>query len=357
MSNNESASAVVNTITPDELKPIVRIAIECQFPLMIWGPPGVGKSEIVREVNDELGYTWYDIRATMMDPVDIHGIPRLDKDDQGNHVTRWSTPSILPPQGSPGKFTCLIDEITSCASSMQAVFYQLIQLRRIGDYVLPEGAAVLAAGNRTDDLSVAHRMPAALASRFRQVTVRADAPKWVYWAFDKGLSYEVPAFIQFRPDLLHKFDPETYRKGDTAFPTPRTWEMVANALSSTVNGRPVRDDATSLRALVIGSVGMGAGLEFLSFLSMIADLPAVSTVFATPGTAPVPPSPDAQIAMVSALMKSANQENIGDALVYIRRLRRELQQFAITAAQSSNPAVQYTSEFNRWSAEIVGLNV
>ena len=346
--SDSNESAVSTTITPDELKPIVRTAIEQQFPLMIWGPPGVGKSEIVREVNDELGYTWYDIRATMMDPVDIHGIPRLDRDELGNHITRWSTPNILPPQGSPGKFTCLIDEITSCAPSMQAALYQLVQLRRIGEYFLPKGASVLAAGNRTDDLSVAHRMSAALASRFHQVTVRADAPKWVRWAFEKNLAYEVPAFIQFRPDLLHKFDPEVYRKGDTAFPTPRTWEMVAKLMAVPV------ENETSLRALVIGAVGAGAGLEFLSFLSMMKELPTIPVVFAAPSTAPIPASPDAQIAMVGAVVKSANPDNLSDALTYIDRMRRELQQFAITVVQTANPDLQYTPEFNRWSASILG---
>jgi len=113
-------------------------------PVMMWGPPGVGKSQMVSEVAARYRAPVIDIRLSQMEPSDLRGIPfRV-----GDHVD-WAIPSILPDAGRHGeKGILFLDEITSAPPSVSAAAYQLILDRRLGAYAVPPGWAIFAAGNR-----------------------------------------------------------------------------------------------------------------------------------------------------------------------------------------------------------------
>ena len=101
---------------------------------------------------------------------------------------------------------------------VQASLYQLLLDRKVGEYELPEGASLIACGNRETDRGVVHRMPTPLASRFVHLEIRVDAEDWMGWGAANGIVPEV-LYFAYRPDLLHQFDPQSTEK---AFPCPRT---------------------------------------------------------------------------------------------------------------------------------------
>ena len=174
--------------------------VESRKPTIVWGPPGAVKSQIAQQVAAATNRRYIDVRALLLDPVDLRSIPCRDSTDR----TRWAPPAFL-----------------------RAALYQLVLDRKVGEYEMPEGASLIACGNRETDRGVVHRMPTPLASRFVHLEIRVDADDWLNWGAANGIAPEVLFFITYEPDLLHRFDPQSRER---AFPCPRTWEFDTNIL-------------------------------------------------------------------------------------------------------------------------------
>ena len=190
---------------------------------MLWGPPGVGKSQIVAQIAARHAVPVIDIRLSQMEPTDLRGIPfRVDE------RVEWAIPVDAAGRRRHGPAGVLfLDEITSAPPSVSAAAYQLILDRRLGDYQVPAGWAIFAAGNRQGDRGVTYSMPAPLANRFSHFEVETHLDDWVGWAYANGIDERVIAFLRFRPELLFDFDPA---HNPVAFPSPRSWEFAHRAL-------------------------------------------------------------------------------------------------------------------------------
>ena len=130
----------------------------------------------------------------------------------GADRTRWAPPAFLPPTDDPGRWLINLEELPSAVQMVQAALYQLVLDRKVGEYELPEGASLIACGNRESDRGVVHRMPTPLASRFVHLEIRVDAQDWLAWGAANGIAPEVLFYIQMRPDMLHQFDPQSREK-------------------------------------------------------------------------------------------------------------------------------------------------
>ena len=161
------------TLRPSELSEILPVLVEARQPTLVWGPAGCGKSQIAQQTADRLNYRYIDVRALLLDPVDLRGIPWHDEDGR----TRWAPPVFLPPSTSVEAFLVNLEELPSCVPMVQGALYQLCLERKIGEYELPSGAAIIACGNRENDRGITHRMPAPLANRFVHLeTARRTRP-------------------------------------------------------------------------------------------------------------------------------------------------------------------------------------
>ena len=105
---------------------------------MVWGPPGSAKSMIAQQVAADGGREYVDVRALLLDPVDLRGIPWRDAADR----TRWAPPVFLPPTDDTGLWLINLEELPSCVPMVQAALYQLALERKVGEYELPEGASL-----------------------------------------------------------------------------------------------------------------------------------------------------------------------------------------------------------------------
>ena len=151
------------SLRPSELASTLALLVEARQPVVVWGAPGCAKSQIAQQVAAQAGREYVDVRALLLDPVDLRGIPWRD----GANRTRWAPPAFLPPSDADGSWLINLEELPSALPMVQAALYQLVLDRKCGEYELPEGAALIACGNREGDRGVVHRMPAPLASRFR----------------------------------------------------------------------------------------------------------------------------------------------------------------------------------------------
>ena len=131
----------------------------------------------------------------------MRGIPFRNGD-----LVDWATPSMLPDTKRHGVSGILfLDEITSAVPSVSAAAYQLILDRRLGDYLVPDGWAVFAAGNRQGDRGVTYAMPAPLANRFSHYELTLNLDDWVAWAYANGIDERVIGFLRYRPEQLFDF--------------------------------------------------------------------------------------------------------------------------------------------------------
>ena len=260
-------------------------------PVMLWGPPGVGKSQIVAEVASKHGVPVIDIRLSQMEPSDLRGIPFRSGD-----TVEWAVPGILPNAGRHGPRGILfLDEITSAPPSVSAAAYQLILDRKLGEYEVPEGWAIFAAGNRQGDRGVTYTMPAPLANRLSHFEVETHLDDWVAWAWANGIDERVIAFLRFRPELLFDFDPA---HNPVAFPSPRSWEFAHRSLQK-FGANP-----KLLLGTLQACVGPAAGIELHAFINSLDKMPDLDDIVAG-REVPVPDEIDLQYAVAAALVGRA----------------------------------------------------
>ncbi len=272
-------------------------------PVMLWGPPGVGKSDMIRQTGERHAVPVIDIRLSQMEPSDLRGIPFRSGD-----FVEWAAPAILPDARRHGEQGILfLDEITSAPPSVSAAAYQLILDRRLGEYEVPGSWAIFAAGNRQGDRGVTYTMPAPLANRFSHFDVDTHLDDWVAWAYRNDIDERVIAFLRFRPELLFDFDPA---HNPVAFPSPRSWEFAHRSLHK------FGDDEQLLQGALQACVGPAAGIELTAFVNSLDKMPDLDDIVAGKEV-PVPTEIDLQYAVAAALVGRAIRAQESDRATQI----------------------------------------
>ena len=264
----------------DKLTVCYQTMVDSNLPLkempsvMLWGAPGIGKSQLVKQLAQKLGQTTYkkvnviDVRLILFNPVDLRGIPTSNADKT---LSVWLKPKIFDMDTSSRVLNILfLDEISAAPQSVQAAAYQITLDRIIGEHKLPDNCLVIAAGNRVTDRSVAYKMPRALSNRLLHIEIVPDFDSWQEWAIRNGINDKVIGFLSFKKNYLNE---EEITSDDLAFPTPRTWEMVSNILNN------ISSDMQFVYPLISGLVGAGIASEFLSWTKIYSDLPNIDRIF------------------------------------------------------------------------------
>lgn len=346
----------------------VIVASPKEIPIMAWGPPGIGKSDGVREAalrlskilnrrvsthtvnlkKGEVVVKVYDVRLSQMDPVDIRGLPSKEIKD-GEAVAAWLRPEFLPPTGSEEHMILFLDEINAAPPSVQAAAYQLVLDRKIGEYVLPPNCKIVCAGNRKEDYGVTHAMPSPLANRLLHIDVVVDVDIWKEWAYRKGIHSSVIGFITWKPDALFSFNRKT---ASHAWPSPRTWEYASRILTESVGNPTVK----TRRLLLAGCVGDGTATEFSAFLRVHEELPNPDDILAGKSVPlPTEDQVDVLYALVTALVSRISQKrpkkvSVQNFMKCMGRLPAEFATCGIRDAAKS-PArsiLATTAEFKDW---------
>lgn len=304
------------------------------FPsVMLWGAPGVGKSQGVRQIAKKIQTATgkktvvTDVRLLLFNPIDLRGIPVASED---RTLAIWLKPKIFQMDPSEDIVNILfLDEISAAPQSVQAAAYQITLDRVVGEHQLPENCIVIAAGNRVTDKSVSFKMPKALANRLLHIEIEGSLNSWRNWAVSAGVNPLVVGFLSFRPDLLFGFDPTN---DDLAFATPRAWEMVSGILNH------VSDEVEEVFDLICGLVGMGTAMEFKAWANSLGSLPSMEDVF---GGAPVsvPKRVDQLYVLVSSMRSYARScmydiVKIQNSIVYAAKFPADFKELLISGYRS-----------------------
>jgi len=317
---------------PSQLTSALELLISAKQPCFIWGPPGIGKSQVVAQTANRLGLDLIDIRAVLLDPVDLRGLPHVNGDGRAH----WCTPEFLPHDPKT-KGVLFLDELNRAPQLVQNACLQLVLDRRIGEYILPERWVVLAAGN--DEGVGVNRMDSALRSRFQHLTAEVDLEDWSRWAVQNDIQPMVIAFLRSFPHLLHAYD-----KSQRAFPCPRTWEFISRITAL----KPAIDLQQELYA---GAIGDGPAVEYCAYARMYSQLPSIDAILLNPDTAPVPKKsePSACFAVSAALARRTTDKTIGRVHKYMARMEEEYGVYAMKDAITRDSSLQTTKEFTKWA--------
>ena len=257
-------------VRPSDTRSIVKRAMLAKRPIFIWGPPGIGKSDLVQQIVDsgDLGNAYMiDMRLALMEPTDLRGYPFRNPE---TNQMEWAPAADLPTQELADQFDTIVlflDELNSAPPSVQAAAYQLVLNGKIGQYVLPNNVKIVAAGNRETDRGVTFRMPAPLANRFRHINMDVNFEDWQQWAVNNDVHPDVVGYLSFAKQDLFQFDAKT---SSQSFPTPRSWVFTSDMLN--VDGFE-QASPREQKAEVAGAIGEGMAIKFLEHRKIASKLP------------------------------------------------------------------------------------
>ena len=299
---------------PSRVETVLHHLVKLRWPAFIWGPPGVGKSSVVRKVAASEKLPLRDVRASLLDPTDLRGIPTIE----GGRAV-WCPPAFLPSDEDPVGILFL-DEINAAPPLVQAALYQLVLDRQIGEYKLPEGWRIIAAGNRQEDRAVIFRLSSALANRFVHLNFEIDVEDWRRWAVVNRVHPWVVGMLALRPELLF-----TAPTDAPAYPTPRSWEIASDVMKTS---QSIDDCADVLP----GIVGEGAAAEFLGFVKQSLREEDFLAIINDPLNAALPKGLGEMYALTTWLSYRAGDPQCRSAVA--RLLTRIEPEFAILLARS-----------------------
>lgn len=319
---------------PSQLAAVLPSVLTTGRSPFIWGDPGIGKSDTIRAVADAMKISLVDLRLSIFDPTDLKGFPVV-KGAGKSEAMHFVPPAVLP---SKGQGILFLDELPAAPPAVQAAAYQLILDKKLGEYTLPAGWFIAAAGNHARNGGVHYTLPPALANRFIHIELQTSAEDWDAWACASGISDLTRAFIRFRPALLHDMEA---RKTGMAFPSPRSWAFADDLMKQNLG---LSDQLELLK----GTIGEGAATEYLGFIKTAAELPSIHEILLSPDTAPLPSSPGGRYAVTTLLESRADKKNFKQCMTYMQRLEKEFQTAFMVGVTRTKRELAGSKEYVDW---------
>jgi hypothetical protein len=288
---------------------ILKICIANNFPVLLTGSPGIGKTDLVLAAAKSLGAEIILSHPVVSDQTDAKGLPFVSEDKKSAVFLPFGDLSLA--LSATEKTVWCLDDLGQATPAVQASFMQLLLSRSINGHRLSDLVTFVACTNRRTDRAGVTGILEPVKSRFTTIIeVEANLEDWCSWALDSNIPAELVAFLRYRPDLLSAFKATADL---TQSPSPRTWANAAKFLNCGLS-RELELDVLS------GAVGQGTATEFLGFLQVYRHLPDLDGILANPKKATIPKNVDAKYATVTGLAYKATAQNFGAIVEYAKML-------------------------------------
>ena len=327
---------------PSSMKELIKSRFKSGVtrPIHIESSPGVGKTEIVRQVAVELGVGFKVIHAPLLQPED-YGFPVIGADR--TTVDFVVSTDKFPMENSDCEETgiFLIDELPQADTSAQKILRNLIQEREIHGKKLKKGWTIVSTGNRVEDRSGANRLLSHLSNVLTRIDLEPSLDDWTAWALENDVRPEVIAFCRFKTELLNKFDAQA-----STSPTPRAWSQ---GVSESMRSTPTELERETFK----GDVGDGAAAEFCGFLRLYRNLPSIDSILLSPLGAELPQDASTKFAIATSLAHRATEKNFSRLVEYMSRIGEK--EFLILFSRDAIklcPKIQATKEFIAWFSTV-----
>lgn len=295
--------------TEESIENIISVLAGGRVPFL-QGSPGIGKSDIIKEVANHYNLEIIDIRLSQVEPTELLGFPFVDGDRCNYKPLKYfPLQGDTPPKGKVG-WLVFFDELNSASRDTQAAAYRILLDREIGTNKLSDKCYLVAAGNLSTDKAIVNKLSSALQSRLVHLFVKPCVENWLDWAAKQDIDYRVLGFLNQRKDLFWKFDPNSQ---DVTYPCPRTWHMLSDIIKN-------RDNLNNLLKVLCGTVGQGPAIEFKAFSDLAGNLPTLEQVLRDPINCPVPGSSGESYYMVALLAHNMSKDNWQSIIDYAKRM-------------------------------------
>lgn len=263
-----SANMNMISVTMQEFLTMVKESIideDYETPILCLGKSGIGKTEAIKGLCDEMGIGCMELRLVTLNEVDLLGVPTIEEQANGKKTTVWASMNDLPIAERDGERGILVlDEITSCTRTIRAAAFQLLDAKRaLGNYKLPEKWLVVALGNGPEDGGVFEGLEYAFIGRCLGVRVEPDLNSWKMWAVEAGVHPAVLGFVSWQPQYLHQINVDA--EYEEKLPSPRTWTKLSIKLNNAEKRRGGILDDRTVEIYAAAAVGEAAASMFASF--------------------------------------------------------------------------------------------
>lgn len=319
--------------------------------------PGVGKSAILKQIAEQLNLKVIDIRLTEYDPTELNGYPFiLNPNDPPEKVKAGHVPMntfpvegdkipINPKTGKQYKgWLIILDEFPSAALSVQAAAYKITLDRMVGSHRLHRSAFVVTAGNKASDKAIVNRLSTAQQSRLATLVIKVCQETWLIWAEKVNIDYRVRSFIRFKPEMIHKFDPN---HADLTFPCPRTWEFISR-LAIANKWTTIKYEK---KPLLAGVVGHGAAQMFYSFCEIYNDMPKINEILKDPEGCTLRNEISVQHAAAGLVGHHINKDNANTLVKFLFRLPADLQTITLRNAIARDDKLRESTAILKWASQ------
>lgn len=334
----------MRSIRPSKLLNELMANAKADIPSMIWGGPGVGKSQVAYALARDLGAKLFELRANLFDPVDVRGglkiVETVDENGKGTGEfrTRYGVPEDYPDTNYTGPIVVFIDELPNASKATQNALLQLILDKKIGTYHLPPQTVIIAAGNRAIDRAAVNEMPTPVKNRFAHYLLEPHIDDWAAWALRKGVNPTIISFLRYQTKHLNNVDAK-----ENAFPTPRSWEMVDRKLQN------LSSDKESQVVGVAAVIGDGVAGEFITFRDVETQMPDIDKILQHPGQVSIPTETSVLFAVCGALASRAEQGTFQNILKYADRMPAEYQLITVRDSLSKDITLRTHPAFAAWA--------
>jgi hypothetical protein len=324
---------------PSQLKQFLSYSIPNKYPVMITGQPGIGKTEIIKEVVSSLkDHQLLISHPVVSDPTDFKGMPFVTN-GSAEFLPFGDLKQLIDADKPLIHF---LDDFGQASTSVQAAAMQLILERRINGHKISDNVVFMAATNRHTDRAGVSGILEPVKSRFMTILeLEVNIDDWIEWATKKGLPPELVSFIRFKPKMLSDFQPSRELKNS---PTPRTIYHVGEMMNSGL-------DKSFEFEVFSGAAGEGFATEFRSYLTIYRDLPDPREVLKNPTTAIVPKELSQKYAISGAISHIVKEDNFKNFITYIDRLPVEFKISAFRDAIARNAKLLNNPDGIKWLTE------
>jgi hypothetical protein len=355
--SEENHAQDIYKMTPRQVRASLIDCIQAGLVPFVQSSPGMGKSSLVRSVNDEFGMKLIDHRVSTSSPVDFSGLPDFYTDEHGVRRSRFLPFDIFPtddmqlPKSKKGEllngWTLFLDEFNSGSKSVQAAAYKLILDKQVGQSELHPNVAIVLAGNLMTDRAIVNQLSTAMQSRVVHIEMILSFDEWLKdVAIPEKYDHRVVAYLSYKREKgLMDFRPDHNEK---TFCCPRTWEFV----NKLVRNKPENYDLQKSLPLLGGTITSGVAADFVTFSRVFGEMVQWTDVVKDPDGAEVPGNPMTRWAVITHLIEHTTEDNLSKMARYVNRYPNDFRMLYFRYLLTHQPKMRRHSVFADMMVEI-----
>ena len=239
MNIKEAKQEIVNTVKAYLCKNAegeYRIPAIRQRPVLLMGPPGIGKTQIMEQIAEECGIGLVSYTITHHTRQSAVGLPMIKTEEfKGKEysVTEYTMSEIIAgvykavkEQGHT-EGILFIDEINCVSETLIPTMLQFLQCKTFGNQKVPEGWIIVAAGNPPEFNRSVREFDMVTYDRLRVINIDADLEVWREYAREREIHNAILSYLDIRPQNFYRVEADV---DGLKFVTARGWEDMSSLM-------------------------------------------------------------------------------------------------------------------------------